>query len=104
MTEQCSELGFGIQMAQSLRRCTEDFYITMLFLFTTDINECFEQLDDCDNALTECINIPGSYICSCYKQNYAWEGETCVGKEHNIHLEIVPLVCLKVLKKYCLTF
>ena len=49
--------------------------------FTTDIDECFQELDDCNNTVTECINIPGSYICSCYKQTYEWDGVTCVGKE-----------------------
>lgn len=66
-------------MAQSLSRRTEDFYITMFF-FTTDIDECFQELDNCSDTVTECINIPGSYICSCYKQTYEWDGVTCVGK------------------------
>lgn len=94
--EQCYESVFVIQMSSSLQRCTKDFYIPIQFLFTTDVDECFQELDDCDNAVTECINVLGSYICSCYKQNYAWDGKTCVGKEFNIHIKIVPLVCLKV--------
>ena len=66
-------------MAQSLSRRTEDFYITMFF-FTTDIDECFQELDNCSDTVTECINIPGSYICSCFKQTYEWDGVTCGGK------------------------
>jgi len=91
-------------MALSLKRCTEEFNIAIWFLFPTDIDECFHELDDCDNALTECINIPGSYMCSCYKQNYAWDGDTCVGKGNNLNLENVALVCLKVLRNIPLLF
>lgn len=76
-------------MAQSLSRWTEDFYVTMFF-FTTDIDECFQELDDCNNTVAECINIPGSYICSCYKQAYEWDGVTCVGKEKKYEHRNLP--------------
>lgn len=76
---------FVIQTAQkNLLPCTVDYVDLVLLLI--DIDECVQELDDCDKAVTECINSPGSYICSCYKQNYVWNGETCVGKEHTIQI------------------
>lgn len=67
-------------------------YNYVVFFLLTDIDECLQELDDCDNAVTKCINYPGSYICSCYKQNYAWDGATCVGKERNMQMKIVPFL------------
>lgn len=46
----------------------------------TDIDECLQDLDDSDEAVTQCLNTPGSYICSCYQKNYIWNGSICIGK------------------------
>lgn len=54
----------------------------------TDIDECVLDWDNCDKALTTCVNTPGSYICSClYKLNHVWDGQACVG-EGNKQIEI----------------
>ena len=45
-----------------------------------DVNECLDQIDDCDSNAT-CSNTPGSYACSC-NAGYTGDGRTCVGKEY----------------------
>ena len=47
-------------------------------LFSTDIDECSSaDLNECDGT---CININGSYICSCPSGYYVdLDGHTCVG-------------------------
>ena len=52
----------------------------ILFIaFPTDIDECEEGLDGCDH---NCINIFGSYYCTCM-DGYELESDnhTCTGKE-----------------------
>ena len=65
---------------------TGRFHLHSDFL-QTDIDECLQALDNCDEATTQCINTPGSYNCSCYDQNYVWDGNICVGKNTNHALE-----------------
>jgi len=38
----------------------------------SDVNECDEALDTCDQM---CINVPGSYICSC-RHGYTFNSST----------------------------
>ena len=64
-------------------------YCENAFLFFIDIDECAEKLDDCDDMVTRCVNTPGSYICLCYQENYAWNGLTCVGKYKSLVIFIL---------------
>ena len=36
--------------------------IHFLFLFFTDVDECYERIDGCQQ---ECVNTNGSYVCTC---------------------------------------
>ena len=51
------------------------------FVFSTDIDECAEQLDECQQI---CNNTIGSYVCDC-RIGYALndDGRTCRGKTDN---------------------
>ena len=51
-----------------------------LFFFSTDIDECAEQLDECQQI---CNNTIGSYVCDCHI-GYALnsDGRTCRGKDY----------------------
>ena len=47
-------------------------------MYNLDIDECTEDLDDCDpNAM--CTNTNGSYTCAC-NEGYSGNGTTCEGK------------------------
>lgn len=63
-----------------------------------DINECTDGTHDC-HISAYCVNIPGSYNCSCKLSGYSYNGSICVGmfkaiyvilllqfSEHCIHL------------------
>ncbi len=53
-------------------------YHTYLLYVFLDINECNDDMDNCDpNA--ECINTLGSFTCSC-NQGYSGDGVSCIGE------------------------
>jgi hypothetical protein len=55
----------------------------LLSSLITDIDECAEPgLSDCD-AMAECNNTEGSYICAC-KKGYIGDGRLCKGKIINL--------------------
>ena len=43
-----------------------------------DIDECEEQLDNCDDN-AQCTNNPGNFTCAC-KAGFSGSGVVCVGK------------------------
>ena len=45
--------------------------------FHTDINECEDDSDSCDEN-AECTNTDGSYTCSC-TTGYSGDGRSCMG-------------------------
>lgn len=48
------------------------------FIFVLEINECEENLDDCDaNAI--CTNVAGSFVCACLA-GYEGDGKNCTSK------------------------
>ena len=50
----------------------------MSFVSNTDIDECAMESDNCaENAI--CMNIPGSFNCTC-NEGYTGDGTSCVGK------------------------
>ena len=63
------------------RNCDGKFYVFIKFLsfieIITDINECEINMDNC-NSNAVCINVPGSFTCTC-NQGYRGDGSTCTG-------------------------
>lgn len=55
---------------------------SFLLLPPTDIDECAKDWDDCNDTITTCFNLPGSYNCTCPEKNFAWNGQICVGNEY----------------------
>ena len=53
---------------------TQNNNVHVLF---TDINECDENLDNCDDN-AECENEPGTFTCTC-EDGYTGNGEECTG-------------------------
>ena len=57
----------------------------VLVVFSTDVDECAEALDDCDKTgFSICTNENGSYECSCQVGNFSGSGTTtnpCIGKK-----------------------
>ena len=47
-------------------------------LYALDINECMDGTGSCDGNAT-CVNIMGSYSCSC-QPGYSGDGITCSGR------------------------
>ena len=45
----------------------------------TDIDECSEETDSCDQYHGMCTNTPGNYTCSC-EIGYTGNGFICTGK------------------------
>lgn len=52
-------------------------YAFKLLLFNLDIDECLEELDNCDMI---CLNMEGSFACGC-PEGYSFDvdGVTCIG-------------------------
>ena len=48
------------------------------FLFSTDINECEDGTDSCDEN-ADCTNTDGSYTCAC-SSGFSGDGLSCDGK------------------------
>ena len=46
-------------------------------LFFSDVDECTENLHDCNDTHANCTNIPGSYSCVC-NPSYYGDGKTCI--------------------------
>ena len=51
--------------------------LTLLLLFTTDIDECSTETSPCDEN-ANCTNSDGSYNCTC-KLGFTGDGTTCKG-------------------------
>ena len=45
--------------------------------FCTDIDECFEDLHDCDVERSNCSNTHGSYTCDCFPGYEPTNGPSC---------------------------
>ena len=74
----------------------------MHFIFSTDIDECEEGLDDCHEYAT-CINTIGSYKCMC-NPGSTGDGVNCIGENmamYTVHFGFV-IVCVSV--HVCLSF
>lgn len=56
------------------------FIVTAAFtLYPKDVDECRRELDDC-HPNADCIDVPGSFTCSC-KSGYIGDGKlNCTGK------------------------
>ena len=67
-----------IQITQEYLFVFTNIKIQALFCFIPDIDECASGQHDCDGG-TECINRPGSYVCSC-PSGYTRQGTICVGE------------------------
>ncbi|XP_078351498.1 polycystin family receptor for egg jelly-like isoform X1 [Oculina patagonica] len=70
-----------------------------------DIDECVLDWDDCDEALTTCVNTPGSFLCFCddHELNYAWDGEACVDIDEcaeHLHECSISSYCVNTLGSY----
>ena len=50
-------------------------------LFLLEIDECLEDIDDCD-ALATCMNTVGSFTCAC-NSGYQGPGNVCTGECNN---------------------
>ncbi len=55
------------------------FYLTLNWMFVSDIDECQTGASDCNQ---NCINTPGSYSCTCFLGYELNGNNTCVGKPH----------------------
>ena len=53
------------------------FIIILMFASMSDIDECFRQIDLCEQ---NCTNTPGSYVCGC-DTGYNESGFNCIGKD-----------------------
>ena len=52
--------------------------IADVWIFISDINECFEELDEC-HANANCSNVMGSYTCQCI-EGFTGDGRNCQGR------------------------
>ena len=60
-------------------------------IFNIDIDECDENLHDCDPD-ADCFNEPGSYYCSC-KTGYSGDGYSCIGTLTIVATNVFLIVC-----------
>ena len=58
------------------------FFIHFMLNCISDINECLEKTDNCDNN-ANCTNTPGGYYCTCKPglTDVDGDGKTCKGKQ-----------------------
>ena len=57
-------------------------------IFQSDINECAEDIDDCEH---NCINTEGGYNCTC-DDGYISLGSNCSGI--SVHIHCTPIVMM----------
>ena len=53
------------------------FYLNLTFVDVKDIDECSSGKNPCDETRGECINIPGSFSCSCKDGYTLGPNNTC---------------------------
>ena len=61
-------------------------YLLSLLFFSSDIDECTLNSDDCDDTLGTCINNDGSWDCECntgYEGDGTTSGSGCSGECNN---------------------
>lgn len=54
-----------LNLAYSATRLIITALTPTVFFLNTDINECLEGTDDCDDTNSNCMNVEGGFTCEC---------------------------------------